>query len=72
MEDDLDEKLKGDCNSTFRKVLCELSEEQHQQLVDNLKEAQTNAKADVNMAGVISFSQNFNQASCHMIRKRKR
>lgn len=56
MEDDLDEKLKGDY-PTFSQGVYELSEEQHQQLISNLKEAQTN-KAML-WAGVISFSPEF-------------
>lgn len=56
MEDDLDEKLKGDY-PTFSQGVYELSEEQHQQLINNLKEAQTN-KAML-WAGVISFSPEF-------------
>ncbi|OYS84402.1 relaxase MobL [Limosilactobacillus reuteri] len=56
MEDDLDKKLKGDY-PTFSQGVYELSEEQHQQLINNLKEAQTN-KAML-WAGVISFSPEF-------------
>lgn len=60
MEDDLSESEKGDY-PTFTNSSFELTEEQHQQLVENLKTAQKN-KAML-WAGVISFSPDFLEKS---------
>lgn len=60
MENDLSENEKGDY-PTFTQGTYELSEEQHKQLVANLKEAQKNKS--LLWAGVISFSPEFIEKS---------